>query len=167
MLVWPICPACSRASGAARNRRRKAAQQLAAARLKETRVRRDHQFKLAKRLTDEFDLICIEDLNVKGLADSFLAKDCRDAAWGQFARILADKAEEAGRQLVRVNPRNTSQMCSGCGAPPAERKTLSIRTHECGECGLTLDRDVNAARNILRLGASQQRTTGCETPLAA
>jgi putative transposase len=61
-----------------------------------------------------------------------------------------------------VNPRNTSQRCSGCGALPAERKPLSVRKHVCGECGLRLDRDVNAARNILRLGASEQRTSGCE-----
>ena len=149
------------------SRRRSQAAALAAARLRESRIRRDHQFKLAKRLTDEFDLICIEDLNVKGLADGYLAKDCRDAAWGQFARILADKAEEAGRTLVRVNPRNTSQVCSGCGALPAVPKTLSVRTHECGVCGLVLDRDVNAAANILRLGASQQRMTGCVVPLAA
>jgi putative transposase len=110
----------------------------------------------------DYKLICLEDLNVKALADSTLAKDVRDAAWGQFTRILTDKAEEAGRTLVLVNPRNTSQQCSGCGALPAERKPLSARMHECDECDLQLDRDVNAARNILRLGESQQRTPGCE-----
>jgi putative transposase len=149
------------------NRRRKSAAALARARLKEARVRRDHHFKLAKRLTDEFDLICLEDLNVKGLADSNLAKDVRDAAWGQFVSILTDKAAEAGRSLVLVNPRNTTQTCSGCGHLPGKRKTLSVRMHACTECGLRLDRDVNAARNILRLGESQQRTPGCETQLAA
>jgi putative transposase len=149
------------------NRRRRAAAAVARARLKEARVRRDHQFKLAHRLVSEFDVICLEDLNVKGLADSTLAKDVRDAAWGQLTRILTDKAEEAGRSLVLVNPRNTSQQCSGCGNVPDVSKKLSIRTHQCGECGLTLDRDVNAARNILWLGGSQQRTPGCETQLAA
>jgi len=130
--------------------------------VKEAGIRRDHQFKLAHRPVREFDVICLEDLNVKGLADSTLAKDVRDAAWAQFTRILTDKAEEAGRQVVLVNPRNTSQRCSGCGALPAERKPLSVRKHVCGECGLRLDRDVNAARNILRLGESEQRTSGCE-----
>ena len=65
-------------------RRRKAVASLAAARMKEARIRRDHHFKLAHRLTREFELIVIEDLNVKGLADSTLAKDVRDAAWGCF-----------------------------------------------------------------------------------
>jgi putative transposase len=143
-------------------RRLKAAAKLAAARLKEARMRRDHQFKLARMLVERYDLIVIEDLEVQRLADGHLAKDVRDAAWGQFMRILADKAEEAGRQLVSVNPKNTSQMCSNCGALPAERKTLVQRVHTCCECGLQLDRDVNAARNILRLGVSQQRIAGCE-----
>lgn len=145
------------------NRRGNAAAALARARLKEGRIRRDHQFKLAKRLTDEFDLICLENLNVKGLADGWNAKDVRDAGWGQFTSILTDKAEEAGRTLVLVDPRNTSQACSGCESLPAKRKTLAVRTHECAVCGLRLDRDVNAARNILRLGESQQRTPGRET----
>jgi putative transposase len=149
------------------NRRRRAASALARARLKEARVRRDHQLKLAHRLVNEFDLIAIEDLNVKGLADSTLAKDVRDGAWGQFASILTDKAVEAGRSLVLVNPRNTSQTCSGCEYLPVEKKTLSVRVHECVECGLVLDRDVNAARNILRLGGSQRRTPGRDIQLAA
>jgi putative transposase len=143
------------------SRRRKAVTTLGRARLKEARIRRDHHFKLACRLTREFDVICIEKLTVKKLAESRLAKNVRDAAWAQFARILADKAEEAGRTVVRVDPKDTSQMCCECGELPAERKTLSVRTHECAACGAVLDRDVNAARNILRLGESQQRTTSC------
>lgn len=141
-------------------RRRKALQQLRCARLKEARVRRDHHFKVARSLVERFDLICIEDLNFKALADSTLAKDVRDQAWAQFASILADKAEEAGRLLVCVNPDNTSQMCSNCNEIVA--KTLSTRMHSCA-CGLTLDRDVNAARNILRLGASRQRSAAAES----
>lgn len=142
------------------NRRRKAVERLARARLHEARVRRDHHFKTARSLVERYDVVCIEDLHVKGLADSILAKDVRDQAWGQFARILADKAEEAGRLVVLVNPKNTSQICSGC-----ERlvpKALGVRTHACS-CGLTLDRDVNAARNILRLGASQQPRSAAES----
>jgi putative transposase len=147
-------------------RRGKAVAALARARRKEARVRRDHHFKLACRLTRDFDLICLEDLQVKALADSYLSKDVRDAAWRQFIDILTDKAEEAGRIVVLVDPRNSSQTCSDCGRLPAERKKLSARMHECRECGLRLDRDVNAARNILRLGESQQRLNGCEVHLA-
>ena len=110
--------------------------------LKEARVRRDHQFKLAHRLASEIYLIAIEDLSVKVLAEGRLAKDCRDAAWGQFARSLADKAEEAGRMLLRVNSRNTSQVCYGWGALPAQGKTLAMRTHVCDACGLMSQRHV-------------------------
>jgi putative transposase len=67
----------------------------------------------------------LEDLQVKALADSYLSKDVRDAAWRQFIGILTDKAEEAGRIVVLVDPRNTSQTCSACGRLPAERKKLS------------------------------------------
>jgi putative transposase len=135
-------------------RRRKAAQRLAHARMREARVRRDHHFKVAVSLVEEFDLIAIERLNVMGLISGTLAKDCQDAAWGQFTSIVSDKAEEAGRTLVFVNPKHTSQLCSGCGQTVT--KTLSERWHSCSHCGLQLDRDVNAARNVLRLGASQQ-----------
>lgn len=142
-------------------RRRESVERLARIRLKEALIRRDHHFKVAHSLVERFDLICVEDLAVKGLADSKLAKDVRDQAWAQFTGILADKAEEAGRSLVLVDPKNTSQMCSGRGRIAPKR--LSVRTHSC-ECGLDLDRDVNAARNILRLGASQQGSAPAESP---
>lgn len=146
-------------------RRRKTVQRLAKARLSEARIRRDHQFKIAKRLVDRFDLICLEDLSVKALADSSLAKDVRDQGWAQFTKIVADKAEEAGRIVVFVNPRNTSQICSGC--EQIVPKSRDERLHRCGRCKLRLDRDVNAARNILRLGESQQRGMAAESALAA
>ena len=140
-------------------RRRQAIESLARARLKEARVRRDHHFKVANSLVRRFDVICLEDLNIRTLADSTLAKDVRDQAWGQFVNILGDKAEEAGRLLVVVNPKNTTQMCSNCTQiVPKER---GERVHSCS-CGLVVDRDVNAARNILRLGASRQRTLAAE-----
>jgi putative transposase len=135
-------------------RRREAIALLARARRKEARIRRDHHFKVARSLVQRFDVICVEALNIRTLADSNLAKDVRDQAWGGFGRILADKAEEAGRRLVLVNPKNTTQMCSNCGQ--IVPKGRGERIHSC-RCGLVLDRDVNAARNILRLGASQQR----------
>lgn len=132
-------------------RRRRAVKRLKAARAKEVRVRRDHHFKTAVDLVRRFDVIVFEDLNLAGLGRGVLALDCRDAAWGQFMGITADKAEEAGRQVLFVDPRGTSQECSGCGH--VQRKTLSERVHSCAHCGLTLDRDVNAARVIRARGA--------------
>ena len=83
-----------------------------------------------------------------------LARSVNDAGWGMFLAKLAYKAEEAGGQLVRVNPNGTSQVCSLCGCLPDVPKTLAARIHSCPHCGLVIDRDVNAARNILRLGLS-------------
>ncbi|HVB73872.1 MAG TPA: transposase [Ktedonobacteraceae bacterium] len=70
-----------------------------------------------------------------------------DASWGAFLDILEDKAARAGHQVVRVNPRFTSQKCSRCGE--IVQKSLSVRTHLCPFCGYVADRDVNAAKNIL------------------
>ena len=75
-----------------------------------------------------------------------LAKQVLDAAWGQFGSITSSKAECAGRWFSRSNPRGTSQECSGCDMPVP--KGLGVRVHACPHCGLVLDRDVNAARNI-------------------
>ena len=141
-------------------RRRKAVGRLASARRHQQDARRDHHFKVAHSLVERFDSIFLEHLNVQALANSWLAKDVRDQAWAQFVRILSDKAEEAGRQVIRVDPANTSQMCSDCGRIVS--KTLRERKHSC-VCGLELDRDINAARNILRLGASQQRRDAAES----
>lgn len=80
-----------------------------------------------------------------------------DASWGAFLNILEDKAERAGHQVIRVNPRFTSQKCFGCGE--IVQKSLSVRTHICPFCGSIADRDVNAAKNILRLGHSRQEST--------
>ena len=103
--------------------------------------------RLAHDVVQRFGLIAVEDLNMRGLARSMLAKDVHDQGWAEFVSILTDKAEWAGREVVKVDPRNTSQVCSDCGA--IVRKDLSVRTHVCG-CGYVADRDVNAARNILQ-----------------
>lgn len=84
-----------------------------------------------------------------------LAKSIADAAWSKLIELTAYKAENAGRTLIQVNPRNTSQMCSGCGE--LVEKELSCRVHHCSGCGLTIDRDLNAARNILSLGLQTLR----------
>jgi putative transposase len=94
----------------------------------------------------EYDVIAVEKLNVKALASGLLAKDVRDAGWSKFISMLRYKAEWAGARLVEVDPSNTSQDCSECGATVS--KKLGDRWHECPHCGLSIDRDLNAARNI-------------------
>jgi putative transposase len=83
-----------------------------------------------------------------------LTRGMRDVAWFEFFTVLTFKAAEAGKQVVKVPARNTSQLCSRCGAKVP--KDLSVRIHSCPDCGLTVDRDHNAALNILRLGQSLQ-----------
>lgn len=105
---------------------------------------------LSRRLVNEFGVIAFEDLNIKGMVkNQRLAKSISDAAWNQLVQFTTFKAEEAGRCVVLVDPRNTSKMCSRCGVL-IENK-LSDRVHIC-PCGLTIDRDLNASFNILRLG---------------
>lgn len=126
--------------------------------------RKDFHHKTAKSLVDRFGLIAHENLNVKGIAKSRLAKSTHDAGWSQFLLILAQKAECAAVRIVGVDPRHTTQTCSRCGGLPPEPIGLSVRTYNCSHCGFTLDRDHNAAINILSragtlpLGANQE---GC------
>ena len=90
----------------------------------------------------------MEDLNIGGmLKNQHLAKSISDASWGAFLDILEAKAANAGHQVMRVNPRFTSQKCHQCGE--IVQKSLSVRTHICPCCGYVADRDVNAAKNIL------------------
>ncbi|HET9948795.1 MAG TPA: transposase [Longimicrobiales bacterium] len=138
-------------------RRWKMARTLARKHRKVQRTRRDFHFKTARKLVEKYDLIAVENLNVRGLSRGALAKSVGDAGWSQFIEILSFKAAEAGRRVVTVDPRGTSQVCSGCGCEPKEKKTLSARVHRCGECGLVLDRDHNAARNVLHLAMSDKR----------
>jgi len=111
------------------------------------RQRENFHYNTAHDLCSKYDLIAVEDLNIKGLARTRLAKSILDAAWGAFLQKLEAVAVKRGKLVIKVNPWGTSQDCSGCGTKVP--KTLSIRTHECPKCGLELDRDVNAARNIL------------------
>jgi len=104
----------------------------------------------SRKLVDNWGFVAFEDLNVKDMMQNgHLAKSIGDAAWRQFVQYTANKAEYAGRRVVLVNPRNTSKMCSRCGT--LVEKKLSDRVHSC-TCGLVMDRDQNAAINILRLG---------------
>jgi putative transposase len=135
------------------HRRRKAVTLLAKAHLKVQRQRQDFHHKEARKLLQQHDTIYLEDLQVANLVRNHrLAKSISDASWAQFRVILEAKAAYAGRRVVAVPPAYTSQDCSGCGE--RVRKSLSVRTHICPnpDCGLVLDRDENAAKNIERAG---------------
>ncbi|HEY7341864.1 MAG TPA: RNA-guided endonuclease TnpB family protein [Ktedonobacterales bacterium] len=116
--------------------------------------RNDFAHQHSRRIVNQFDLIAVEDLSVNRMVHNHcLAKSIQDAAWSQFAALIAYKAAWAGRQYVAVNPAYASQDCSQCG----HRQTLSLadlanRTYTCPCCGVVLDRDYNASLNILRLG---------------
>jgi putative transposase len=113
--------------------------------------RRDFAHQESRKLVNAFGLMVFEDLRIKAmLQDHHLAKSIQDAAWRQLIQSATYKAENAGRVVVLVEPRNTSQRCSGCGE--RVEKSLAVRVHVCPFCGLVMDRDQNAAINILRLG---------------
>jgi putative transposase len=113
--------------------------------------RKDFCHKSALDLVKKYDFIVIEDLNTKKMLEQKkFSKSISDVAWTQLRQNLSYKAEEAGKKVVAVNPRNTSQMCSTCGT--IVPKDLNIRIHHCPVCGLKIDRDLNASLNILRLG---------------
>ncbi|MGD1715148.1 RNA-guided endonuclease InsQ/TnpB family protein [Hydrocoleum sp. CS-953] len=112
------------------------------------RQRENFHYKTAHKLVKEYDLIAVEDLNIKGLArNTKLSKSIYDVAWGAFIEKLNAVAVKRGVHIVKVNPHNTSQNCSNCGHKVP--KTLSVRTHSCPKCKTVLDRDENAAINIL------------------
>ena len=114
-------------------------------------IRNDFGWKTCLALIKKYKTIYMENLNVRGMAKNrFLAKAIADVSWSDFTSKLSFKAESAGVKVVKVNPKNTSQACSGCGN--IVRKTLAMRTHRCPHCGLVLDRDINSARNILIKG---------------
>jgi len=102
----------------------------------------------SKEIVSKHQFIAVEDLNVNGMVQGRLGKSILDAAWTQFTQRLAYKAEEAGGLFIRVNPSGTSQECSQCGQTVP--KSLSVRVHRCPSCGLVVDRDLNAARNVLQ-----------------
>lgn len=111
----------------------------------------DFSHQLSRQLVNEYDVICFEDLNVKDMVKNHcVAKSISDAAWRQLILHTTQKAESAARRVVLVNPRNTSKMCSRCGC--LVEKTLADRVHSCSRCGLEIDRDWNAAINVLTLG---------------
>jgi len=130
------------------NRYKKQQNKVARIHQRIARQRQDFHYRTAHDLVKKYDLIGVEDLKVKNLArNSKLAKSIYDVAWSAFITILEAVAVKRGVHVVKVPPHGTSQDYSGCGVKVP--KTLSIRTHECHKCGLTMDRDENAAINIL------------------
>jgi len=121
--------------------------------------RKDFAHKTSKKLVKEYDRIVFEDLQIQNMVKNHhLAKSISDAGWSQLINFTKTKAEYAGKIVELVNPRNTSQNCSSCGN--SVKKDLSVRVHSCPFCGLVLDRDHNAAINILRRSNSTVGITG-------
>jgi len=115
-------------------------------------LRDNFAHQLSHRIVNDYGIICLEDIDIKSLIEKkpYMAKSVLDASWNRFRTYVTYKAESAGRKVVLVNPAYTSQMCSGCGS--IVKKDLSKRVHNCPRCGLVMDRDLNASKNILRLG---------------
>ena len=134
------------------NSRLRAKRLLSKAHTKVRNQRLNHARHLAKRVCTQYDLISVEALKIQGMGHGWFAKSVYDAAWGIFVACLNFKAEEAGKTVTAVEPRGTSQRCSRCHQ--VVKKTLWERVHKCATCGLVLDRDHNAALNILALGLS-------------
>ena len=130
------------------NNRRKVRVALAKLHRKVRNQRSDFHHKTSRKLVDTYGFIVAEDLNIKGMVKNHhLAKSISDAGWGQFLNYLAYKAEEAGCKFEKVVPHHTSIICSYCGE--RVHKTLTERVHSCPFCKTVMDRDHNAAINIL------------------
>jgi len=138
---------CKRCS----HRRHKVRAQVARVHRKVTDTRNTWLHQHSAALVKRADLIAVEDLKVSNMVrHPTLARSIADASWSRLVWMLDYKVEKTGGHLIRVDPRNTSQKCSGCG----ERvpKSLAVRTHACPSCGLVIDRDHNASLNIQRAG---------------
>ncbi|HEY4388122.1 MAG TPA: transposase [Ktedonobacteraceae bacterium] len=157
------------------HRRNRAKQELSRLYRKTHHRRQDFLHKASRKLVNQYGTLVFEDLQIANMvarpkakqdeetgaylpngaaAKSGLNKSILDAAWGTFTSLCASKAEEAGCIVAKVPPHQTTQACSGCGV--IVPKDLSVRWHSCPECGAELDRDENAARNILEKYHKQQ-----------
>jgi putative transposase len=165
-------------------RRKRTVIALAKAHRKVRNQRKDFQHKAARSLVTRFGTLVFEDLQILNMsaapdpkpdpeqdgaylpngasAKAGLNQSILDAGWGQFQQFCVAKAESAGRRVLFVDPRSTSQRCSGCGA--IVKKALSERWHSCA-CGTELDRDHNAAINILLAGKQPTGSRACRSPL--
>ena len=146
------------------NRRQKAVKRVSKLHLKVSNQRKDFHYKTAKKLLSQGKHVAHEKLNIKGIVSTRLAKSTYDAGWDQFLQILSIKAERAGLSAIAVKPNGTSQTCSGCGTKVS--KEFKDRIHACPECGLTLDRDHNAAINIKYAAVGHSVDKAQATPYA-
>ncbi len=122
-------------------------------------ARREFHHQLSTALIRENQAVAVEDLAVKGLARTRLAKSVHDAGWSAFVQMLEYKAQRYGREFYRIGRfEPTSQVCSACGTRDG-RKPLHIRIWQCRGCGAWLDRDTNAAVNVAR--AAGLAVTAC------
>lgn len=118
------------------------------------RQRLDHLHKLSSKLVKSYSFIGLEDLNIKGMMKNHkLAKSISDVSWGMLISLMISKAANAGSIIEQVDPKNTTQNCSGCGEKVP--KELKDRIHCCPHCGLVMDRDDNASLNILNRALAQ------------
>ena len=152
-------------------RRRKAVERVAAAHRKVRNQRADHLHKLSRRLVNEHDLIVHEDLRIVNMvrsasgtietpgtnvaAKAGLNRSIQDAGWAQLLRMIAYKAEEAGREVIAVDAAYTSQRCAECGHIAAANRVTQAK-FRCVACGHSAHADVNAAVNILRAGLARR-----------
>lgn len=115
-------------------------------------LRDNFAHQLSHGIVDDYGIICMEDIDIASMIEKkpYMAKSVLDVSWSRFRTYVMYKAASAGRKMVLVSPAYTSQICSGCGT--IVKKDLSERVHNCPICGLSIDRDLNAAKNILRLG---------------
>ncbi|WP_433627563.1 RNA-guided endonuclease InsQ/TnpB family protein [Halomicrococcus sp. NG-SE-24] len=133
------------------------------------RKRRDFLHKLSNYYAREYDLVAVEDLNVKGMMESpSNSRTTASAAWRTFLSLLEYKCKRAGTYFVAVNPRGTTKECASCGI--STDKPLWVREHSCPACGFEADRDANAAWNILsrgakHVGAGRSESMSVETAL--
>ena len=140
------------------SRKKRGSRNWAKAKLRVARIhektgnrRTDFLHKASRQIADTYETVYVEDLNIRNMVRNHcLAKSISDAGWGIFIGMIAYKEEESGGQVIRVNPKNTTQNCSKCGEHVM--KSLSDRIHACPYCGLKMDRDLNASKNILKIG---------------
>ena len=157
-------------------RRRRASQRIASLHRKVARRRLDHLHKTSRALVDAYDVIVHEDLKIANMtrrakprpggeggyepngaaAKTGLNRSILDAGWGILLRMLAYKAEDAGRQVIAVDPRHSSQRCSACGHTDAANRVTQAE-FRCRSCGFRGNADTNAAINILRAGLAQRQ----------
>lgn len=129
------------------HRRKKALKELARVHRQIKNMRLDFLHKTANYYINKFKTLCVEKLNIRNMVkNKHLSKSISDASWGTFVELLLCKAADAGREVIQVDPKGTSQNCSSCGE--TVKKSLAVRIHRCPHCGLEMDRDENAARNI-------------------